>query len=75
MKKDNVYRNARKKAAEKNFLLNDSKNSQEFLGIDKSKLLAIENGKKALIRMMLQLWQRFMVLLNFVIIIVPVNVV
>lgn len=47
MNKDNIYRRARKKAAETNFLLNDSKNSQEFLGIDKAKLLAIENGKKS----------------------------
>ena len=47
MKEENIYRLARKKAAEKNPLLKSLDTAQDVLCIDRLRLLKIENGQKA----------------------------
>lgn len=47
MKEENIYRLARKKAAEKNPLLKSLDTAQDVLCIDRQRLLKIENGQKA----------------------------
>lgn len=46
MKEDNIYRAARKKAANDNPLLNSLDTAQDVLCIDRLRLLKIENGQK-----------------------------
>ena len=46
MKEDNIYRLARKKAAERNPLLNSLDTAQDVLCIDRLRLIKIENGQK-----------------------------
>ena len=46
MKDENIYRLARKKAAEENPLLNSLDTAQDVLCIDRLRLLKIENGQK-----------------------------
>ncbi len=46
MKEDNIYRAARKKAAQSNPLLNSLETAQDELCIDRIRLLKIENGQK-----------------------------
>ena len=46
MKEENIYRAARKRAAEKNPLLNSLDTAQDVLCIDRLRLLKIENGQK-----------------------------
>ena len=46
MKEDNIYRLARKKAAENNPLLKSLDTAQDVLCIDRLRLLKIENGQK-----------------------------
>ncbi len=43
---DNVYRNARKKAAKNQPLLNNCETAQDIVFIERTKLLAIESGDK-----------------------------
>lgn len=47
MKEENIYRAARKRAAEKNPLLKNLETAQDVLCIDRLRLLKIENGQKA----------------------------
>lgn len=47
MKEENVYRAARKRAAEKNPLLKSLDTAQNVLCVDRLRLLKIENGQKA----------------------------
>ena len=47
MKEENIYRLARKKAAQENPLLNSLETAQDVLCIDRQKLLKIEKGQKA----------------------------
>lgn len=47
MKDENIYRLARKKAAEENPLLKSIDTAQELLCIDRLRLMKIENGQKA----------------------------
>ena len=42
---ENIYREARKRAAEGNSLLNNAENSQEFVRIERTRLLKIETGE------------------------------
>ena len=44
--KENIYRAARKKAAQNNSLLNSLDSAQDVLHIDRLRLLKIENGQK-----------------------------
>ncbi|MBE6773924.1 MAG: helix-turn-helix transcriptional regulator [Clostridia bacterium] len=44
--KENIYRTARKKAAQENPLLNSLETAQDLLCIDRLRLLKIENGQK-----------------------------
>ena len=44
--KENVYRNARKKAAKNQPLLNNCESAQDLVYIERTKLLAIESGDK-----------------------------
>ncbi len=44
---ENIYRSARKKAAEKNPLFKNLDKTQDIVYIDRSRLLKIENGTKA----------------------------
>lgn len=46
MKEDNIYRSARKRAAQTNPLLNSLDTAQDVLCIDRLRLLKIENGQK-----------------------------
>ena len=46
MKEENIYRAARKKAAETNPVLNSLDTAQDVLCIDRLRLLKIENGQK-----------------------------
>ena len=46
MKEENIYRLARKKAAEENHLLKNLDTAQDELCIDRLRLLKIENGQK-----------------------------
>lgn len=46
MKEENIYRAARKKAAQENPFLNSLETAQDALCIDRLKLLKIENGQK-----------------------------
>lgn len=46
MKDENIYRLARKRAAEENPLLKNIDTAQEFLCIDRLRLMKIENGQK-----------------------------
>lgn len=46
MKEDNIYRSARKKAAEENSFLKSLDTAQDVLCIDRLRLLKIENGQK-----------------------------
>lgn len=46
MKEDNIYRAARKKAAQTNPLLNSLETAQDLLCIDRLRLIKIENGQK-----------------------------
>lgn len=46
MKEENIYRVARKKAAQENTLLNSLETAQDVLCIDRLRLLKIENGQK-----------------------------
>lgn len=43
---DNCYRKARKRAAEKNSLLNNSESAQDIVHIERTRLIAIEKGQK-----------------------------
>ena len=43
---ENIYRAARKKAAQNNSLLNSLDSAQDVLHIDRLRLLKIENGQK-----------------------------
>lgn len=43
---DNGYREARKQAAEKNPLLNNTETAQDIVHIERSRLIAIEKGQK-----------------------------
>ena len=47
MKEENIYRLARKKAAEENPLLKSLDSAQNLLCVDRQRLLKIENGQKA----------------------------
>ena len=44
---ENRYRQARKQAAEKNPLLNNSESAQDIVHIERSRLIAIEKGQKS----------------------------
>lgn len=46
MKEENIYRAARKKAAQENPLLNSLETAQDVLCVDRLRLLKIENGQK-----------------------------
>lgn len=46
MKEENIYRIARKRAAQQNPLLNSLDSAQDVLCIDRLRLLKIENGQK-----------------------------